>query len=419
MTTLRKAMSAGGVKTAVSLVVSFLSVKITSVYLGPVGVGVLGQMQYLIAMASGIVVAGLSTALVRRTAELGSDPGKRAVVVSTTLKMVLLLGVPAAAAVLLMSDWLSLALLHDPDLRIALIVFGVVYLLGVVGALYGACANGARDYRSTVTINISVSIATLALLAVLSPIYGLVGALVAIAVAPLFSFVVGMILSRRSAWWPKHVLTHPFSNAEARRALAFIPAAAVTAVAAPLMHIVLRNDVVEHSGLAAVGLLQGVTRLSDLYLGIVISVLGMYFLPRFAEIKAGSELRRELIRASALIIPGLALASLLIYLLRDVIIAVLFTREFAAMRDLFGWQMTGNVLKMMGWLLGMVVMAKANPLLFAVFDALALFIWWQLGSWLILENGAVGATQAYALTYAIYVVMGVLATIAVLRRMPT
>ena len=416
--TLRRALSAGSLQTATSLLVGFFSVKITSVYLGPAGVGVLGLMQHFMAMASGIVVAGLSTALIRRTAELKSDSGKRAVVVSTTLKMLLLLGLPAAIAVLLMSDWLSLELLHNRHLRIALIVFGVVYLLGVMGALYGACANGAHDYRSTVTINISVSIATLALLALLSPIYGVVGALIAIAVAPLFSFVVGLILSRRSLWWPKPVWSHPFSATEARLSLAFIPAAAVNAVAVPLMHIVLRNDVVEHSGLAAVGLLQGVTRLSDLYLGIVISVLSMYFLPRFAEIKVRSELRRELFRATALIVPGLALASLLIYLFRDLIIAVLFTREFAAMRDLFEWQMTGNVLKMMGWLLGMVVLAKANPLLFAVYDAFSLLVWWQLGAWLIGENGAVGATQAYALTYAIYVVMGLLATFVVLRRMP-
>jgi O-antigen/teichoic acid export membrane protein len=144
----------------------------------------------------------------------------------------------------------------------------------------------------------------------------------------------------------------------------------------------------------------------------------MYFLPRFAEIKLGSELRIELRRAAMLIIPGLALASLLIYLLRDFIIVVLFTREFAAMRDLFGWQMIGNVLKMIGWLLGMVVLAKANPLLFAMFDGVALLVWWNLGVWLIAASGAVGATQAYALTYGIYMILGAFATLIVLRRMP-
>jgi O-antigen/teichoic acid export membrane protein len=416
--TLRRAATVGSLQTATSLIVSFFSVKITSIYLGPAGVGTLGQMQYFIAMASGIIAAGLSTAMIRRTAELGDDRNARAVVVSTTLKMVLCVGLPAAAAIILASGWLSSELLHNHDLRIAMLVFGAVYLFGVVGALYSGCANGAKDYRSTVIISVSASIAALILLAVLSPLYGVKGALIAIAVAPLFSFAMGLLLSRRSDWWPKPVFSRPFSTIEARRAIRFIPAAAVNAVAVPMMHIVLRNDVVQHSGLTSLGLLQGVTRLSDLYLGIVMTVLGMYFLPRFAEIKLGSELRSELRRASTLIIPGLALASLLIYLFRDFIIVVLFTREFSAMRDLFAWQMTGNVLKMIGWLLGMVVLAKANPLLFAVFDGVALLVWWNLGVWLIAANGAIGATQAYALTYGIYIVMGVLATLVVLRKMP-
>ena len=404
-------------QTAVSLVVSFLSVKITSVYLGPAGVGVLGQMQHFIALAFGIVVTGLKNAMIRRIAELGTDTSARAIVVSTVLKLVVYLGLPAAAIVLLTSGWLAQELLHSPELRIALVVFAVVYVFGVVGTLFVGCANGARDYRSTMTINVSVSIATLALLAVLCPRWGVVGALVAVALSPLIGFVVGALLARRSAWWPERVWAQPFAAPEARRSLAFIPAAAIGAVAAPLIHIVLRNDLAQHSGAASLGLLQGVTRLSDLYLGLAISVLGMYFLPRFSQIQLAAELKKELLRAAALILPGLALVSLLIYLSRDLIIGLLFTREFAAMRDLFAWQMTGNVLKMMGWLLGMVVLSKAPPLLYAVYEAVALVIWWRLGVWLIGANGAVGATQAYALTYLIYVVMGLVAAWAVLRRM--
>lgn len=103
-----------------------------------------------------------------------------------------------------------------------------------------------------------------------------------------------------------------------------------------------------------------------------------------------------------IIVPGLMAVGLTLYLLRDLIIALLFTREFAGMRDLFGWQMAGNVFKMIGWLFGYVMMAKAHPLITAVYEALAILLWWRLGVWLISENGAVGATQAYALTYAAY-----------------
>ena len=36
----------GAVQTVVSMVLSFISIKITSVYLGPAGLGTLGQLTY-------------------------------------------------------------------------------------------------------------------------------------------------------------------------------------------------------------------------------------------------------------------------------------------------------------------------------------------------------------------------------------
>lgn len=414
---LRKAVSLGSLQTAVSLAVGFLSVKITSVYLGPAGVGVLGQMQQFIHLAFGVVVTGLKNGVVRRTAELGHDADTRAVVVATVLKLLLVMGLPVAAAVLIGSEWLASELLNNKNLRVALVLFSGAYVFGLVGTLILGCANGARDYRSTTTINIAASVSNLLLFAVLCPLYGLLGALISVAIMPLLSLCVGAVVARRAAWWPRRAWSAPFSTAEATRAFGFVPAAAIGAVAAPLMHIVLREGLANHSGAAAVGLVQGIVRLSDMYMGIVVSVFSMYFLPRFAQIKRVAELGRELRLALLMIVPGLMTIGFALYLMRDMLIVLLFTREFTGMRDLFAWQMVGNVFRMIGWLFGYVMMAKAHPLATAAYEALAIILWWRLGVWLIAEDGAIGATQAYALTYAIYSVMGVVATLWIMRNM--
>lgn len=414
---LRKAVSLGSIQTAVSIAVGFFSVKITSVYLGPAGVGVLGQLQLFMALALGIVVTGLNKSVVRRIAELADDTAQRAVVISTVLKMVLLGGLPVACLVLMMSGWLARELLHSPELRFALVLFAGTYMFGLVGTLILGCANGAKDFRATTLINISAAVVSLIAFAVLCPPFGLHGALVAVALMPAVSMGIGALHARRANWWPKRAWRHPFSPHEATRAMALVPAAAIGAVATPLIQIVLRDDLALRSGVASIGLLQGVTRLSDLYLGVVVSVFSMYFLPRFAQIKAPEELRRALLRALALIVPCVALVSVLLYLLRDTIISVVFTHEFAAMRDLFAWQMVGNVLKMTAWLFGLVMLTKGNALVFALYEGVSLLVWWRLGTWLIGVNGAVGATQAYAMTYAIYIPFGVVATAFVLRRM--
>jgi O-antigen/teichoic acid export membrane protein len=155
-------------------------------------------------------------------------------------------------------------------------------------------------------------------------------------------------------------------------------------------------------------MLQGVIRISDAYLAMFTTLLGTYFLPRFIEIRRSTDLRRELWRGLFVIVPAVAGISVLIYLLRDLILHIVFTAAFAPMRDLFGWQMVGNTLRMAGWVFGYMFLAKAHPAAMVVFEVSIALLWWLLSLVLIPVHGGVGATQAYAATYAVYLVVGVL-----------
>jgi hypothetical protein len=66
--------------------------------------------------------------------------------------------------------------------------------------------------------------------------------------------------------------------------------AVTTAVGLPLLQMLIRDNIAAHSGMAAVGLLQGVMRISDMYLGVRDGVFSMYFFPRFSEISNADEL---------------------------------------------------------------------------------------------------------------------------------
>lgn len=415
---LRRAVSFGAAQTVSSLAVGFLAVKITSVYLGPSGVAILGQLQYFMSMVSSGVADGIRNSAVRRTAELATDESNRAVYIASVLKLLVGVGIPIALIIILLSNWLAIELLHDAKLRAPLVLFGLVYVLGLIGTLMFACSIGAKDYRASALINITFGFVSLALMAVFCITFGLLGGLLAAALAPAASMLIVRWHSRRSAWWPKRVWEFEFSSKDATRALSFVPAATITAIATPLVHILLRDDLAVHSGVATVGLLHGITRLSDTGISVIWGLFGMYFAPRFAEIVVRRDIIHELRRALMFIMPALIGMSIITYLARDTIIALLFTKEFAGMRDLFAWQLTGSCLKLFGGLFGLVMMAKANPYFIGVYEAATLMIWWILGKILIEQNGAVGATQAYALNYAIYSLVVILGTIFVIRRMP-
>jgi len=169
--------------------------------------------------------------------------------------------------------------------------------------------------------------------------------------------------------------------------------------------------------MAEVGLLQGVMRVSDMYLGVATSVFTMYYFQRFSEIRSADELVREATQGFLIIVPAVAVVSACIYLLRDVIVRLIFTEAFLPMRDLFGWQMVGNVLKMVGWLFGYLLLAKANALAMAALELTTIGVWWLLSIYFIAAHGTVGATQAFAATYALYSVATLVGVAFVVKRM--
>src|SRR5215831_3769602 len=132
---LRQAATLGAAQTATTMALSFISVKVTSVFLGPAGLGTLGQFTYFITMTQAVLAAGLNIGLVRRTAELGDDRPARERVVSTVLLALVL-----AAS----SGWLARWLLHDASLGVPFVVFAALFVLGLAATVVIACANGAK-----------------------------------------------------------------------------------------------------------------------------------------------------------------------------------------------------------------------------------------------------------------------------------
>jgi len=415
--TLRLAASMGAVQTLVSMVLSFVSIKITSVYLGPAGLGTMGQLGLFMVMTQAILAAGVGTGLVRRTAELNEAPAQRELAISTALRMLVAAGAVTTVLVAGGATVLAREILHDVSLSHSLQLYAAVCVFGLVATAIVSCASGAKDFRSVALINIGTGVSSFAMVAALCPQIGLEGGLIATATLPLITWAIAFAVSRHKAWWPSRPFAAGFSRGEARGVVAFVPIAIITAVGMPLLQLAVRDQVIAHSGMAAVGLLQGVMRLSDMYLGIASGVFAMYFFPRFTEIKGRAELSAEIRLGLLLIVPAVAIVSLAIYLLRDLIVRLVFTPDFLPMTELFGWQMAGNTLKMVGWLLGYVLLAKANPVAMAVLETSTLILWWLIARFTIAREGVLGAPQAFAVTYALYAVATLVGVTLVLRRL--
>ena len=117
---------------------------------------------------------------------------------------------------------------------------------------------------------------------------------------------------------------------------------------------------------------------------------------------AKQDIGREIGRSLKFVVPAVAAASLTVWLLRDFAIWLLFSSKFVAMRDLFAWQLVGDVLKVGAYVYGYLVIAKASLRFYILAELSQFTLLTAFSHWLIPAHGALGAAQAYMATYIVY-----------------
>ncbi len=110
----------------------------------------------------------------------------------------------------------------------------------------------------------------------------------------------------------------------------------------------------------------------------------------------------EVVKSLKFVLPAVAAASFTVWLLRDFAIWLLLSNKFTAMRDLFAWQLVGDVLKVGAYVFGYLVIAKASLRFYILAEVSQFTLLMVFAHWLIPAHGALGAAQAYMATYIVY-----------------
>ena len=169
-------------------------------------------------------------------------------------------------------------------------------------------------------------------------------------------------------------------------------------------HLVIRNYLVDNLGWEQAGYWQAIWYISTMYLTVVTTTLGVYFLPKLSEITDKKALRGELLSGYKVILPIVMLVSAVIYILKDFIVYILFSDDFKPMIELFLWQLIGDVIKIAAWLLSYLMLAKAMTKRYMAVEVLFNVIFVGISIYMVNSYGLIGITYAFAASYSIYFV---------------
>jgi len=395
-----------GLWNGVAVVVKMLTMlginKVLAIFVGPAGYGALGQFQNAVQIMTTLTNGAINVGVTKYTAEFSDSESDQRTLWGTAGTLTLVSSLLAALGIAIFHERLAGYFLHDKKYGGVFLWFAGTFVLFSFNTLLLAILNGKKEVPRYVLANIAGSIFSLLITVSLVMWSGLYGALIGLATYQSVSFFVTFYLSSKAPWFRFRSLIGSIDRAVAINLLKYVAMAVTSAVCVPMSQILVRNHLGASFGWHEAGLWEATWRLSTAYLMLATTTLSVYYLPRFSELAGWRELRDEIVQGYKIILPLAAVASFAIYLMRDMVISLLFTKEFSLMRDLFAWQLFGDTFKIAGWLLSYVMLGKAMFRLFMLTEVIFSLSFVGLTYLFTAQVGLQGVVMAHAVNYMLY-----------------
>ncbi|MDT8869692.1 O-antigen translocase [Vibrio fluvialis] len=392
-----------GLLTLLRMSMGFIISKVVAVYTGPSGLAMLGQVQSLVVSLNGVVNAPVGSGLVRFTAEHHRkgfeqcSPWWRASIywVSMLLALVIPIGV-------LFSQNIAYWLMKDTSLAWVVVVTVLVLPLSTFGSLCNSVINGQELYRRYVLIGMLSTVISSAFMLLLIITSNISGALLAASIQSALLGIIMLITNMKQPWFKLKYWWGEIEDKARKDIKGYMYMALTTAITVPVSLIVVRNILVSQLGWDSAGLWQAVWKISELYLGVVTIALGTYYLPRLSSLVDIKEIKREINSTAMVVIPIVIIMAIAIYFLKDFIIFILFTPEFEKSKDLFLFQLGGDVLKIASFIYAYPMISRGATKIYVISELLFSILFIVFSYFLINIFELKGASIAYLINYFLY-----------------
>lgn len=406
--TLIKTSVLSAIATIIQVISGFIVTKVIAVYVGPAGLAIIGQLQNfinLVLLASGDF---FKTAITKYTAQFQDDEIKKHEIWSTAIKIAGVLYIVVFVSLFFFSNEISAYLLTSSQYGYVLKILAFSIPFFVLNGLLLAILNGQRQIKQYITLSISLSIVSLVLVAILSIFYALEGALVAYVINQSVVLLVTLFYLRKESWLKLKSFSYKLKQENMKKILGFGAISFTAVIASNSSMLYIRDYISTTISLESAGHWQAIWILSTVSLSLITTSLVTYLLPTLSSIKEKHLMSSELKKAVYLILPIASAISLSMYLLRDFIIEILYTKEFLPMGELFLWQMIGNVIKACAWLFGYLFVAKAMVRYCVSTEIIFALLMIGLSIYFVDAYGLIGVTYAYTLNTFLYLITGVI-----------
>jgi enterobacterial common antigen flippase len=355
----------GGSQVA-SILLGIVRMKVFAVFVGPIGVGLMGVFNSLVQVFSAIAGMGIGSSAVRQVAESAATGDRTRIrrTVAAVRRLTLVFGLCGA---------LLMIVLRTPLSRVS---FGTGGYGSGIGFLSAAILFTVLSAGLIAILQGSRRVADIARLTVLGSFFGTLFSIPIVYIwrdAGIVPFLIVVAAANlATSWWfsrKEAGFRSPLSRQDLTKesrglltlGLAFMASSAMSSGIPYVIRVILTK----RFGLEGVGLYQAAFILSGMYIGIILNAMGMDYYPRLTAVAGDHEACNRLIRQQTEI--GLLMAAPAIVatlLFAPLVINLFYSAKFIPAYGILRWQVLGDFLRVVSWPIGYVVLAKGKALVF-------------------------------------------------------
>jgi PST family polysaccharide transporter len=386
-----------GGATAIAIIVGVVRTKIFALTIGPAGIGLIGLLTSIMATAAALGGMGLGFSGVR---EIAAADKQR-----TRIRRALWLAVWPLAIVTALVLWLgrfeiARLVTGSTDQALAVGVMGIAAALTIIAGAQVSVIQGVGNVGGVARARVWGAVLSL-VIGVPAVLYlGPIGIAVAVLAIPVGNMLAA--LPYRPAAESSPDRRTPLAGEIWRLVTLGAVFMLVTALSSAVL-VVVRTLVIRQDGLDAAGLYQAAYAISALNASLVLSAMATDYFPRLSsshgDRAASAALVNQQLHAALLLASPVLLA---MAALAPLVLNLLYSPAFAGAADLLRWQLTGEVLKLPGWALSFLLLARADKGRYLSVESAFAIAYVALALLLLPPFGLRGAGIAYAAAYLAY-----------------
>jgi len=388
---------------SIKIIAGILISKFIAIYIGPHGMVLIGNLRNFLRALQSLSISGLYKGVVKFISQVKNDSVELTKILSTVFYLGFFSSVFLAFLCYYNAEFIN-NILFGENYNYGYIIETLALVLPfyALNMFTFSIMNGFSKYKNLIFINILGQIVGGLITLLLIRQENIDGALLAIVITPALNLLITIvgIAFRRNLM--ASVKITKVNLSVLNKLSPYMIMALVSAIALPIVMIMIRNYLIDKVGINSAGYWTAMTRVSDYYLMFFNSLVALYILPRFSEINSKLEFRKEVFSFYKTMMPAFLVLLFIIYISRSILVNILFAEDFRQVEDLFGYQILGDIARVLSMVIAYQFLAKKMFTHFIVLEVFLFVMMYFSSIYLIDEFGLKGAVMGHCLSYFMY-----------------